>query len=436
MREEAMKKLKYLSVILATFSLLLASGPARATNGLQAYGVGPIQLALGGAGVAMPQTSYSLYINPAGMNNVGNQADLSFTVAFPDSFMGTSLAPAGNPSAVNVSSSDDAAFIPGGAIVFRPFGSERFSLGVGLIPASGFQIEYPISRFPSALTMNKYDTSARYGLFKILPAFSIRILDNLSIGGGVDINYAFLHADSATLAPGFPETMGRSRFDSTLGIGGRIGVLYAPIDMLSIGAMYVFRSRFQPFDRYTDLLNTGLDMPQQFHFGLALKPAKGLTLLGDFKWLDWSGTGVIGRSIAAGGIQWRDQYVFAGGAQYNFEHLIGLDVDFRLGYNYGQSPITPTNAFRNITIPTVIEHHFTLGLGMMLGEHIGADLAYFHEFSNTVTDNGSGSPTGTGSFVGTSANGFSVGIRGTWGPKGPPRPDIQPEGEAEVEATP
>ncbi len=149
-------------------------------------------------------------------------------------------------------------------------------------------------------------------------------------------------------------------------------------------------------------------------------PFEGGMFATDFRWLDWSGTGILGRSIAAGGVEWRDQYVFAGGFQYDFDPSFGFPIALRLGYNYGRSPITASGVFRNILIPTVIEQHFTAGFGMMLGEHVGFDAAYIREFQNTVTDDGSGSPVGTGSFVGTSANAFSVGIRGTWGQKGRP----------------
>lgn len=405
----------------ATLALLLCANGAHASNGLQVIGSGPISLGMGGAGVAKPQSSNALYINPAGMVGLDYQADLAFTVAFPENFMGSSLAPAGNPSAVSSAGVGDAAFIPSGSIVFKAFGSDRLSLGVGAIPNSGFQVEFPVSRFPSALTNNAYDRSGRYGNVKILPGFSFKINDKLKIGGAVDINYAFFQTDSAVLQLGFPETFGSSRYDSALGIGGRIGVIYQPIDMLSIGVMYVTRSYMQPFVQYTDLVvsGTGIDLPQQVHAGLALEPIEGMLILTDFRWLNWS-QGFLGQSLASGGTQWRDQYTFAGGAQYNFEPKFSVPIVFRMGYNYGNSPITPSNTFRNLLIPTVIEHHLTMGLSLNLSEHIGFDAAYIREFKNTVTDDGSGNPTGAGSFVGTSANAFSVGVRGHWGHKAAP----------------
>ena len=85
-------------------------------------------MALGGAGVAFPQTSQAIYINPAGMGDVGNRADLTLTVGFSHGKMGTSLAPGGNPSAVNVGGTENPVLIPNGSAVFNLMKSQRLSL--------------------------------------------------------------------------------------------------------------------------------------------------------------------------------------------------------------------------------------------------------------------------------------------------------------------
>lgn len=405
---------KWISVF-AILTLTIAAGSTWASNGLQVIGPGPVSLSMGGAGVADPTTSNAVYINPAGVNGLGYQTDLSFTVAFPNTQMNSSI----NPQPAPVGNIAPAAFFPQGSIVFKAFGSDKVSLGVGAIPSAGFQVEYPVSRFPSAVTGNLYDKSGRYGNVKILPSFSVKVLDNLRIGASLDINWAYFSTDSATLGIGFPETMGMSRFDSSLGIGARIGLIYQPVDMLSIGAMYVFRSHFESFGRYLDLIPTGLDLPQQVHFGLAVKPMDGLRILTDFRWLNWS-QGFLGMSLAQGGLGWRDQYTFAGGVGYDFGATIGFPLVLRVGYNYGASPITSATAFRNLVIPTITQHHLTTGISLNLSEYIGLDAAYIREFQVNITDNGSLNPVGAGSTMGANAHAFSVGVRGTWGKKKPP----------------
>lgn len=399
-------------LLLPIVTLFLAV-PAFASNGLLTITNGPRSLGIGGAGVAYDPTSNTLINNPAGLSFVGNQFDLSFTVAFPNTRMGSSAAPAGNPDAVFVNGFDDGILLPSGSASFELFGG-KLTAGVGAFFSAGFNVDFPVSRFNSAITGNKYDRSGRYANLKVVPGASYKILDNLSVGAGLDINYAFFQTDNATLAPGFPETVGTNRTDTALGIGGRIGLQYQPVKMLSIGVMYVTRQHFQAFDRYPDILTTGLDLPQEVVFGLAVQPLSGLRVLADFKWIDWS-SGFLGTDLALGGLEWRDQYVFAGGVEYDFAPKFDFPVALRMGYNYGRSPISPKNAFRNLLIPLTIENHLTFGASFDLNKHLGMDAAYVHEFGTTVTDDGSGGPTGAGSFVGASANAFSIGLRGRWG---------------------
>lgn len=406
----SLKPIQFL-VILA---VLIVGLPVEASNGLRVITSGPRSLGIGGAGVAKEVTSNTIYLNPAGMNEVGNQLDLNFTVAFPSTKMGSSLAPAGNVDAVNVDGDDSSVLLPGGSAVFC-FMKCKLSMGVGAFFTAGFNVDFPVSRFSSTITNNLYDRSGRYGNLKIIPAASYRIMENLTLGVGLDINYAFFQTDSATLQPGFPETAGLNRTDSALGIGGRVGVIYKPLKMLRIGATYVTRQHYQQFTRYSDLISGGLDQPQEVAFGIAVMPTSGLSVLADFRWLNWANTGFLGRDLALGGTEWRDQYIFAGGVEYDFDKHFDFPLALRMGYNYGRSPITAKNAFRNLTIPLTIENHLTAGFSFDLNKHIGMDAAYVKEFGNTVTDNGSGNPSGQGSFVGASANAFSIGVRGRWG---------------------
>jgi long-chain fatty acid transport protein len=405
-----------LSISLLLIAMLTApAGLVQASNGLRVITAGPRSLGIGGAGVANDPTSNTIFINPAGMNDVGNEFDLNFTVAFPQTTMGSSLAPAGNPDAVNVGGDDDGILLPNGSAVFS-FMDNKLALGVGAFFSAGFSVDFPVSRLNSAITGNLYDRSGRYANLKIIPSASYRVMDNLTVGLGLDINYAFFQSDSAVLTPGFPETAGTNRTDTALGIGGRVGLLYKPLKMLHVGATYITRQHFQQFSRYADLINQGLDLPQEVALGLAIMPFTGATILTDFRWLDWS-SGFIGQDIALGGLQWRDQYVFAGGFQYDFDPHFDFPIQLRMGYNYGRSPITPQNAFQNLTIPLVLEHHLTFGFSFDLNKHMGMDAAYVHEFGHTVTDNGTGNPAGQGAFIGASANAFSIGLRGRWGAK-------------------
>ncbi|MCE9626025.1 MAG: hypothetical protein K8R69_11355, partial [Deltaproteobacteria bacterium] len=156
--------------LIGTMAFVMVFGiglAAEASSGLRVISAGPVSLGRGGAGTAKDPTSNTIFINPAGMNDVGNQADLSFTVAFPNTHMGSSLAPAGNPDAVNVNGSDDAVILPDGSVVFSFMENNKLSFGVGAFFSAGFTVDFPVSRFNKAITGNKYDRSGRYANLKM-----------------------------------------------------------------------------------------------------------------------------------------------------------------------------------------------------------------------------------------------------------------------------
>ncbi|MCP5467912.1 MAG: outer membrane protein transport protein [Deltaproteobacteria bacterium] len=408
-------KIKNASLAISLLSTLAMPFAAHATNGLRLIGVGPTSVGMGGGAVAKPQTSTSIYINPAGMNDTANMADLNFLIGLPNTTMDSSLAPAGNPSAVAVGGEDDLILLPNGSATFGFMENNKLTIGLGTFLTSGFQVEFPVSRLPAALTGNQYDTSGRYANFKMIPAVSYRVLDNLSIGVGLDVNYSFLNADLGTSLPGFPQTAGRGRFDPAFGIGGRIGIIYKPIDMLQLGVNYSTRQYYQEFKRYSDVLKESLDMPQEVNVGVALTPQEALLLTMDFRWINWSGVDLFGDSVLEGGLGWRDQYIFITGLQYDFYPNFKFPAKLRLGYNYGRSPIPAESAFTNLLIPTIMEHHLSAGASLEINKHLGIDVAYTHEFKNRITDDGSLNPFGTGAYVEASANVFAFGLRGHWG---------------------
>lgn len=404
---------KNLVLFFSALFIFVMPGTLKASNGIRVIGPDAQITAMGGAGVAMPTTPAAAFLNPAGFKNSIDQAELALAVIFPDLGMGSSLAPAGNPDAVNASSTNATAFLPAGGVVSSVWDG-RIALGLSFYSSGGVQVEYPVSRVNSAFTNNAYDNSVLYANLKIIPGFSIEVVENLTLGAGLDINYSFLETNSAVPAPGFPETTGSSQLDSALGIGGRIGLIYEPLPWLKVGATYLFRNRFQRFDRYADLFFAGVDLPQQVAVGLAFLPMDGMSILADFRWIDWS-SGIIGTSPLAGGFGWRDQYVAAIGFSYDFDEKFSVPLAFRIGYNYGSSPISSPVAFANLLFPPIVEHNLATGLGIDFHKYFSMDLTYLREFPNTITDDGSLNPAGTGAFTSASSNTLLMSFRGHWG---------------------
>jgi long-chain fatty acid transport protein len=380
----------------AAFSLLLFSPNLWALNGAQLTGFTAIHESLGGTGVAWPQDTSTLLVNPAGLTRLPRLVNFNLFLAWPKSQMDTSAAPAGNAAGL-ATSDDDPVVLPGGAFNFpTPWLGERIFIGAGILPVAGFSVDYPSSRLSAAITGNAYDTHTFYGLFKIVPAAAFRIDDRWSVGLAVHIDHAQLETNSAV--PGtLAETAGTDRGDGSFGIGVGIGVLYQPFDFLSAGLSYTTEQWMQEFERYQDLLPAGLNFPQQLNVGLSVKPIEKLLVNTDFRWINWSGAGgAFGTPVAAGGLGWQDQFIAMLGLQYQPLDFLVL----RSGYNYGRSAIPADSLFASQLAIPIGEHHVGGGLGLSLGKNVRLDFSYLRTFSNTVTDTGvQGGGAGIGAFT-------------------------------------
>ncbi len=378
------------------FASILTAGPLWALNGAQLPGFTAIHESLGGTGVARPQDTSTLLVNPAGLTELPLMANFNIFIAWPRTRMDTSAAPAGN-SAGLVKSNDDTVILPGGALNYpTPWFHEKLFVGIGLLPVAGFSVDFPTSRLSSTITANAYDTHTFYGLFKIVPGVAYKINDHWSVGLAIHIDHAQLETNSAV--PGtFAETAGTDRGNGAFGIGFGIGVLYKPLDILSVGVAYTTEQWMQDFQRYKDLLPKGLNFPQQLTAGLSVKPMEKLFVNTDFHWINWSGaTGGFGTSVASGGLGWRDQFIAKIGVQYQPLDFLTL----RAGYNYGRSAIPPSSLFASELAIPIGEHHIGGGFGIRMGKHARVDFSYMHTLSKTVTDNGTQlAGAGAGAFT-------------------------------------
>ncbi len=82
--------MKIKRIIIATL-LLISATAARATEGINLIGVGPVQQGTAGAGVASAKDSTWLILNPAGLTDLGTRIDTSFQLFAPNRSVRSSL---------------------------------------------------------------------------------------------------------------------------------------------------------------------------------------------------------------------------------------------------------------------------------------------------------------------------------------------------------
>ncbi len=357
---------------------LLASGifyscvPNYAAEGTRLIGTGPIQVSTAGAGVAAPQNSSWLSLNPAGLVGLSDSVDVS-----TDVIQGrASLTPnglLGNNTAGRIED-DVVVYAPASTVVNKI--NENDTIALGFYTVSGLAVGYPSSR-SSPGAAGGFDRRAEQRFITTSAAYARRVTDQLSAAHALNLNYVDLRSDS-NVASG-AQTSGTFDMDSALGAGFSLS-LFQHFDQVSFGAMYTSRQWMETLERYRDAFVGTPDQPQVFQVGVAWRPVAWFEPLLDYRFIDWSSVKFYGQ-----GLRWRDQHVvkLAGIAHVN------SDLTIRGGISYGRSPITESEVFINGLSPLISEWHTTLGVGWQASPAWDIQLTYLHAFENTLTDNGS-----------------------------------------------
>jgi long-chain fatty acid transport protein len=413
-----MKKLFKVMAMLSLTMMLVP--PAFATNGINLIGIGPISRSMGGVGIAQPLDAISaVFANPAAMcfgeYCPGSEFNFASTLFMPkiDAKV-TNQGPA-TPGTFSADAEDNIYPIPaiGFSVPVGPEGS-KWRFGLAAYGVSGLGVDY---RGTTVDNSQFYDFSGganplgpyapmvtgeytQLQIMKFAPSIAYQVTPNLSLGLALPVDYGNLDL--------------RSGGSSGFALGVEPGIIFKPIDNLSLGLVYISPQKID-YDNVTDFDQNGtldtlaLESPQQAGLGIAYDFFEiGLVLEADVKWINWSN---------ADGYQdfdWDDQTVFAIGAQYKATDKLAL----RIGYNYASNPVNEHNGwdgsfnpltgapnsvnmvqgkpvasyyyetFRIIGFPAIVEQHLTLGIGYKFTDAFSLDLGFMYAFENTITETG------------------------------------------------
>ena len=391
-------------------TLLLAAPPTWATNGDNLIAVGPIARAMGGVGVAAPQDAISaVFANPAAMcfgpycpsseiNFAGTAFMPKVSTKITSQFFGT----------VQADSEENVYSIPAFGLSL-PIGSgpSNWRFGLSAYGVTGLGVDYRGTAvdndtfiggaFPAAS-----GTYTQLQIMKFAPAVAWQPAANWSVGVALHVDYASLDLRNGT-SPGYA-------------YGIQPGVIFKPTDNLSLGFNYVSpqsvtHENVSDFDQDGTFDDLELEAPQQFAFGAAYTFLDGRLLVeGDAKWINWS------NAAGYSDFDWKDQWVFAIGGQFEVIERLFL----RAGYNFGENPVEEHNGwaagststvqgktlptyyyetFRIVGFPAVVESHYTCGIGYAFSENLKLDLGFMYAPATTITQTGGGPGPGTGSFT-------------------------------------
>lgn len=426
--------MKKLGLGLLSAAYLLSAGTALATNGNQLSALGTYGAGMGGAVTAAPFDSTTAVTNPAGLTKVGTRADFDFEMLMP--VRSVDFSATGGAKSEGGSASY---LIP--AVGWNAPVNEDNTLffGGGMFIISGMGVDYDVVNvmpfFPAPNNTVMFDgrVFSQYQLWKMAPSLAKKFSDSFSVGVALNVDYQqmaikqmFTNTSALTMpgpttvpAGGYRMGVDLSTPESAMGLGFTVGALYDVNEMFSIGVNYSSKQTFGKMQwrlmkgdinyspdggttMYTNRNGTysiGMDAPQQYAIGLAIRPTSDLLVSLDYKMINFAdtnktlsiegtydtvnmGTGTPGTaSSLVLNTGWKDVTVLAIGVQYK----LGDKGFIRAGYNAGGSPIDSGNASQNWALPAIAKTHYMFGGTWNASKNWQLNLAYENMATETLT---------------------------------------------------
>jgi long-chain fatty acid transport protein len=387
----------------AALGLTLSASGTACANGffIPQQSVTGIGRAFAGS-VAQPVDASTIFTNPAGMTELrGAQTTVGASVI---------------TSFINFKNKDSTAATPGtgGAELPYPGGSGgnpgsptlvpslygaapiadgRIWLGVGLSAPFGQALKYNKDWF------GRYDSiESQLRTINLTPALAVRVIDQISVGAGLDVQYADAKLTNALpdpLAVGGPSpaTDGRAKLDGNdVSYGFNVGLLVKPVPGTRIGLHY--RSAItHDLNGHLEIsgltgplaagngrspTSTRLNLPDVLSLGLAQEVGDRLTLLTQFQWFGWNRFKELeihfkndqqNTSLVQG---FRDSWMVSAGAEYALTDRWTL----RGGVQFDRTPTVDSH--RNTSLPDGNRVWFGLGASYQLKGGLRLDIGALH----------------------------------------------------------
>ncbi|MCF6157636.1 MAG: hypothetical protein E3K32_03475 [wastewater metagenome] len=282
-----------LTIIFIFLSLLLHG--VAAASGFRIVSQGAKATGMGNAFTATADDPSTIFYNPAGLIQMKGTNIYIGTAAVIPATKYTS--PAGP-----YEYTDDQVFFPPHLYVSSDFGMEKMSFGVGVYSPFGLGTKWDeegIVRYEA--------TETELATLNINPTVSFNILPNVSLGFGINYMRSSVLLEKMVDQSLVSGNDGRFRLEGDGdGWGYNAGILYKPVERMSIGLAYRSRVKIdyrgsarlkniaqavqQAFggDYYETDADTGIEFPDIFNIGIAYRLTERFTLEVDGEWTRWS----------------------------------------------------------------------------------------------------------------------------------------------------
>jgi len=378
------KKIILSSAIISAAAL--SSGTATAAGFyIQEQSVKGLGYAFAGSSTSIDDAS-TIYFNPAGMTRLdGAQVNAGVHLLLPSADLddtGTTIPPfagavvgtedGGNPYSPSP--------VPN-LFAAMPIMDDQTWVGIGITAPFGLGSDYGEDWF------GRYDsTETELMTINIQPSIARQVTDWLSIGGGIDIQYADADLQSIAAAPGVGEGVSTLKGDDW-SIGYNIGFLAEVNPKTDVAVHYRSAMSHEldgkiSFEGLTSALGdfeegggADLNLPDIATFGVAHDLNDQTRLMAQATWFGWNNFDEIaaerdsGTPVAPIEQNYQTTWAFAVGA----EHDLNETWTVRAGYQYDATPTT--NEFRTSRTPDGDRHWFSGGATYKLNDKIDLDFA-------------------------------------------------------------
>jgi len=384
----------------------LVTLPASATDGHFLHGVGAVNSAMGGAGVAAPRSLLgTFYLNPAGLMAFdGTRMEFGFELFKPDRTLASDL-----PGFASGSTRSKSDWVPIPAMgLSTRMKNDKIVLGVGALGIGGFGVDYAASTSNPILTPQPNGFGqiySNYQFLKISPSLAFAPSPRIWIGVALNVDWAALAVNPMPIAaPDVDAGSGTAYYptataaDGAFGKGFQVGVLVKPNDLLALGASYTSPQWFSSFHFNSTVANPNLptygtprqisfrlDVPAVYAVGIGLTPLPNLTLAADGRYITYKSTKGFDKKGfnpdgSVKGFGWKNIKVVAVGGEYRPTERVAL----RAGFNWAENPISRQQSFFNTPAPAIVQSHLTFGAGFRVSRRIEISGAYYHVKKNSL----------------------------------------------------
>ena len=409
---------------------------AWATNGYFSHGYGLKAKGMGGAAVAMTDSAFAGANNPAIAAWAGDRAELGVDVFMPE----RSMERTGSVAGLNAKVTSDSTSFLVPEFGYNHAVNDKLGVGISVYGNGGMNTDYAGANIPAGVcgpsAANVLCGSGRLGVdlqqLIVAPTIAYKVSDKHSVGVSPLFVQQIFKADGlqAFDNPGapFPNMTGapgkvtNQGYDSSNGIGLRLGYLGKLSDSVSIGASYAPKISMSKFSKYAGLFADGgnFDIPENYTLGTSIQATPTVVIALDYQHISYSAVPSIGNpstnlaalgSANGPGFGWGDVNATKLGIQWQASSALTV----RAGINVGDNPVKGRDVTFNILAPGVVTTHYTVGATYALSPTSEITAAYMVAPSNSVSGsslfNSFGFPAGNESVK---MNQQSIGVQYGW----------------------